>query len=85
MEKATRADATRRAAFVFAIPDFAPVTFRHFEYSVCKMRMLNGWVLNFAKADQITEQVVACQTQNKELKSDALASCVEKVVFENHK
>ncbi|WP_426212604.1 hypothetical protein [Massilia sp. TWP1-3-3] len=85
MEKATREDATRRAAFVFAVPNFAPVTFGHFEFSVCKMRMLNGWLPDFAKADQITEQVVACQTQNKELKSDAMAACVDKVVLGNRK
>ncbi len=85
MEKATRADVARRASLVFAIPHFAPVTFAHFEFSVCKMRMLNGWVPDFEKADLITEQVVVCQGQNKDLKSAAMAACVDKVILGNRK
>ncbi|WP_028105039.1 hypothetical protein [Pseudoduganella violaceinigra] len=85
MEKGMRAAVMRRAAFVYAMASFSPVTFDHFEFSVCKMGMLKHWHPDFGKAELITQEVESCQAQFKDGSSTEFAACVDKVVFKFHR
>lgn len=68
-----------RADVVYAMPELNPQSLRYFEWSMCKLRSMHGWQIDYSKMEEIRDKIIECQNMSDDQQKHQF--CVEGVVY----